>query len=470
MSKTKIIATIGPSSQDKDILRELIKNGMDVARLNLSHASHDFCTDIINKINELNEELNTSVAIMFDTHGPNVRIGKIDGKANLTKGNKIEIHSDEIVGNDQRFSINYPGLINDVKYGNILKVDDGKIELKVIDKELNYIICEVLNDGVISSNKSLNAPSIKLNIPFLSAKDKEDIIFASKMNVDFLALSFVSASDDILDINDLLIELENDHMGIIAKIENENALDEIDEIIKISDGVMVARGDLGVEVPIERVPGIQKKIINKCHAFGKISIVATEMISSMEKSVRPTRAEVSDIANAVLDGTDAVMLSGETTIGNYPVETLSTMDKIISSAEEDINYLDFLSRAMQSETQDITGFISYSVSECASRLKCKTIVIPTLSGYTARKVSHFRPYCPVLALSPDPQVIKSLSLHFGVSGYVIPELKSFDEIIEKSKILAERKFNLGPGDSIIITGGYPLKKVKHTNFMKIEEL
>ncbi|MCI9233543.1 MAG: pyruvate kinase [Bacilli bacterium] len=471
MNKTKIIATIGPASSDEATLKSLITDGMDVIRLNLTHASYDFCTNVIDKIHKLNEELKTHVSIMLDTEGPNVRVGKfVGGKAFLAKGDYIRIYMEELVGDSTKFSVNYKGLLNDVKYNSILKLDDGMIELQVVEKGTNYLLCEVLKEGVLEDNKGLNAPGVKLSMPFLSNKDRNDILYANQMKVDYLALSFVSSAEDVLNVNDILIDLNNDHIGIIAKIENERAVEEIDEIIKVSEGIMIARGDLGVEVPMERVPGIQKSIISKCHNMGKVSIVATELLATMETNTRPTRAEVSDVANAVLDGADAVMLSGETTVGKFPIETLSIMEKIIESAEEDINYLELLDKAMRTEKQDITGMIAYSVAECADRLKCKAIIAPTISGYTARKMSRFRPSCPIIAVSPDMNTVKSLNLHFGVTPIFIEDLSSFDKIISRSKEITKSLMDTTEGDKIIVTGGYPFKEVKHTNFMKIEEL
>lgn len=471
MNKTKIIATIGTASKDKDVLREMIKKGMDVVRLNMSHCDYDFCEDIVSKIDSLNEELGTNVSIMVDTKGPEIRVGKFENdEATFKEGDKIRIYMDDILGDSTKFSINYPNLINEIKYNSVIRVDDGRLELEVLDKGEDFLLCEVMNDATITSGRSFNVPGLKLKRPFLTEKDREDIIFANKIKADFLALSFVNSAEDILTVNDMLIDLENDHIGILAKIENEYALEELDEIIRISDGIIVARGDLGVELPMERLPGIQKNIIAKCHNAGKVSIVATEMLSSMENEIRPTRAEVSDVANAVIDSVDAVMLSGETTIGKYPIETIAMMEKIIASAEMDINYLELLDKAMRTEKQDITGIIANSVTECASRLKASAIVAPTMSGYTAKKMSRFRPVCPIIAVSPNKETVKSLSLHFGVHAYLIDDLNSLDKIIKQSLDITNRVLRTEPGDKVIITGGYPFKNVKHTNFMKIEEL
>lgn len=471
MKKTKIITTIGPASREEEILKGLILNGMNVARINLTHASHDFCKDIIGKIKRLNEMLHTNVSIMLDTKGPDVTVGKFEnGSAYLNTGDKIRIYMNPILGDSTKFSTSYPRLIHDVKVNNTIKINDGLIELTVLDKGEDYLLCEVVVGGFIEDNKGVNVIGIRLNLPFLSKVDEEDIAFAHEMDVDFLALTHVSSAEDVLEINDVLINLGNDHIAIIPKIENERAVDAIDEIIDISDGVMIARGDLGVELPFERIPGIQRTIINKCHRAGKVSIVATEMMASMENAARPTRAEVSDVASAVTDGVDAVMLSGETTIGKYPVQTVDIMSKIIETAEEDVNYYELLDKAMRTEKQDTTGSIAYSVVECAGRLKANSIVTPTMSGYTARKISRFRPSCPILALSPDEKTVKNLTIYYGIYSETIKPIKSFDEMMEKSKTSAKQITNAGTGDRIIITGGYPFKDVKHTNFMKIEDL
>lgn len=471
MKKTKIIATIGPASQTKECLRGLMMSGMNIARINLTHASHDFCRDIITKIRQLNEELGIHVGILLDTKGPDVMVGELEhGKTFLNEGDKIRIYMEPIVGDRTKFSVSYPGFVHDVKTNTTIKINDGRVELLVLEKGYDYLLCQVVIGGEIETNKGVNVIGSKLNIPFLTKTDEDDIRFASEMDVDFLALSLVSSAEDVLEVNDLLINLGNDHIALLPKIEKEGALEELDQIIDLGDGVMIARGDLGVEVPFERVPGIQRTIISKCHMAGKVSIVATEMMTSMENAARPTRAEVSDVASAVTDGVDAVMLAGETTIGRYPIETVDVMSKIIETAEEDVNYYELLDKAMRTEKQDTTGSIAYSVVECAGRLKMNSIVTPTMSGYTARKISRFRPTCPILALSPDDKTVRNLTIYYGVYPIYIKELKTFDEIMEKAKKIARDVTKADSGDRIVITGGYPFKNVKHTNFMKIEDL
>ena len=471
MKKTKVIATIGPVSKDEAVLRALISAGMDVARINMTHSSHEFAEDVIKKIRKIDKELEKNTGILIDLKGPDITVNTFEGgSAYLNTGDKIRIYDDEaLVGDSTKFSVSYNCFVRDVKTGTTIKINDGLLELLVLEKGVDYLLCEVKVGGFIEDHKGVNVINTHLNIPFLSKKDKEDIKFAHDMNADFLALSFVSTYEDVLEANDYLIDLEDDRLSIISKIENEAAIDDLDNIISNSDGIMVARGDLGVELPMERVPGIQKKIINKCHIEGKFCIVATEMMSSMENIIRPTRAEVSDVANAILDGIDVVMLSGETTIGKYPIETLETMIKIIETTEMDVDYYNFLDIAMRTENQDITGTIAYNVVLSADKMKAKLIMAPTVSGYTARKISRFRPSCPIVALSPDEKVIKNLSVYYGVYPVLIGKITSFDKMLEKISETAT-KYNLKTNDRYLITGGYPFNGVKNTNFMKIEEI
>lgn len=471
MNKTKTIVSIGPASKDIEIIRKLINNGADVIRLNLSHADHEFCKEIVDKVNIVNKELGKFTSIMFDINGPSVRIGKISSShAFLQKNDLVRVYMKDLVGDSTKFSVNYNNLINDLSLGSIIKISNGNVEIEVEDKDDECLICRVLKEGIISSHDSLNVPSTRLNIPFLNKKDKEDIRFACEMNIDYLAISFVSTIEDVLEINDLLIELENDHIAIISKIENEQALDNLDDILSVSEGIMIARGDLGVEIPIERIPGIQKMVISKCHLEGKISIVAAEMLTSMENTLTPTRAEISDIANAVLDGCDAVMLSDETTIGKYPVETLSVMERVICESEYGIDYLGMMDKASRTENNDITGILAHSVIDGSNRIKASAIITPTNTGYTAKKMSRFRPPCPIIAVSPNIDTVKSLNLYYGVEPVLVKEFDSLDRMIKESRAIAIDLLKLVEKDKIIITGGYPFKDSKHTNFMKIEEL
>ncbi len=470
MNKTKVIATVGPATSSKEMLRKLIKNGVDVIRINTSHANLEFCEEIIKKVDEINKELTLNVAIMLDLKGPLIRTGKfLNDKAFYKKGEKIRIYNTPVLGDNTKFCVDYNEL-TEIRVNQIIKANDGHVEFIVESRGEDYLVCEVLKEGILSNYKSINIPDFKIKKDFLSKEDRETVIFAANHDVDFLALSFVRSTDDVLDISDLLINLGNDHIGIISKIENAWALDDIDKIIKVSDGIMIARGDLGVELPVEKIPGIQKKVIKKCHIEGKISIVATELLSNMTESNYPTRAEVSDVANAILDGADAVMLSGETTIGKYPLETLQTMERIIKSAELDIDYEQLAEIAYKSEEKSTTGSIAYAAANCGSSLNCKAIFTPTNSGFTARKISRFRPSCPIIAISPNEKTVKSLALNFGVCAYHINELKTMDSIIEKSKKYSIAVLNLTKGDKILITGGYPFKKVKYTNFMQIDEI
>ena len=472
MEKTKIIATYGPSCQDKETLKELVKNGLDVLRINMSYTSREECLDIIEEVKKINEELGTYISIMLDTKGNNVVIDRLQGgEAELKTNSKIRIYRDRLVGDSTKFTTSYKNFVKETRVGSILKTNDGLLELEVIDKKDDYLLCLVNSGGIIKEGRKIIATNVTYGLPFLTPDDYDNIVFAAQNeDIDYIALSSVRTREDVLIVNDILIENNNDHIQLISKIETREALDELDDIINLSDGTMVARGDLGVEIPIERVPSVQKMIINKCHAAGKISIVATEMMASMTNEIRPTRAEVSDVANAVLDGADAVMLSGETTVGKYPVETLTMMAKIISSTEASIDYLGFLDKAYRTEKDNVTGLIAYSVADAAIRLKAKVIVTPTISGMTARKISRFRPNCLILAASPDLKTIKSLNLNFGVVPIYLDELNSLDKIMTKVVELAKKRFNLEPDDKIIITGSYPFKEHTETNFMQITSI
>lgn len=470
MNKTNIVVTVGPSSNTKEVLKELILGGTSVIRINLNYCDHDFCKDVVSKIRDIDTELGTVTSIMFDTVGPDIKTGSFSGgKAFFTEETKIRVYNNNILGDETKLFIDYFDLVDGIPNGTVIKLNNGRVVLEVIDRGPDYLLCEVIIGGEVINNSSVYF-DCDIRLPFLSDRDKEDIIFADSLGVDFLALSLVGSSEDVLDVNDLLIELGNDHMSIISKIEKESTVNDIDEIIRVSDGVMVTRGDLGVSIPIERIPGIQKMVINKCHFSNKISIVATEVMASMQDSLVPTRAEVSDVANAVIDGVDAIVLSLETMNGHHPIEAFNMLKKIIVTTECDIDYYDLMDRAVRSDVGDITGSLAYSVCDLANRLSCKAIVAPTITGYTARKMSRFRPKCSIIALSPDINTVKSLKLHFGVYPILIKELKTLDDSVSKSREIAVKYFELDVGDNIIVTGGYPFSKTKHTNFIKIEEI
>lgn len=468
INKTKVISTIGPVTMEKEQIKKLMINGTDVIRVNMSHADYNFCRNVVEHVNELNKELNLSIALLMDLCGPEVRIGEfVNGQAFFRKGDRVRVYMDDVIGDNTKFSVSYPNLLQEITYNNIISIKNGSMLMEVIEILQDFFVCEVLNDATIESNQNLAVQGVKLKLPYLTSKDETNIAIANKLGFDFISIPFVECLEHVLAVNDILINLHNEHIGIISKIETEEGVNNIDEILRVSDGVMVARGDLGVSVSIERVPGIQKKIIKKCHTAGKVSIVSTELMSSMEQMARPTRAEVSDVANAVLDGTDAIMLSGETTIGKYPIETLKIVEKIINSAEKDIDYVDYLNDTI---SNDITNIIAQNVTNAALKLKCCAVIAPTNSGYTARMMSRYRPVCPIIAVSPNENTVKSLQLHFAVTPVLIEDLKSFDKIMDLSKKITFKLISTKPGDKIIITGGYPFNDVKYTNFMKIEEL
>lgn len=468
MKKTKIVCTIGPSSCTTEVLRNLIEEGMDVARFNLSHATHSFCHETIEKIKNLEHEYNKVIGILFDTAGPVLRLGMLENNhIFLKKDTEVKITSRNIVGTDKEFSIDYPNLLHDVKLGSNILLNDGKVILQVFAKEGDTLLCDVVDEGFIYSNRTVHIPGISYSLDYLSSKDKEDIAFAIKEHVDFLALSYVRTHLDVLDVTDLLIELEDEHIQLISKIENNDAVNNLNEILSVSDGVMVARGDLGVEIPMEKLPGVQKQILTAAKLNNKVGIVATELLATMENDNQPTRAEVSDVYNAVIDGADAVMLSGETTIGNFPAETVAMMNKIVSSAEEDMDYYSLIEEAMSSESQDITTTIAYSVVDSAVRLKSKAIAASTNTGYTAKKISRFRPICPIIATSPDKDTVRSLTLNFGIYPVLVHELDSTDAIVSSCKDEVRKIIDVERGDTIIITGGFPIS-YNNTNFLKIE--
>ena len=466
MKKTKIICSIGPATNTKEVFKNLALAGMNVARVNFSHATIEERETVRDLVKWINEEEKLNIGLLYDTKGPEFRSGEaVEEGINLIEGNTIRVVKESVIGNDERFSVNHPEALDGLNVGSIIQLENGLMKIEVISKEDDGVTCKVLNGGILKSRKSLFVPGVKLDIPFISEVDKEDIIYACKNNGDFLALSFVSTKEDVLEARKIIDE-QKSNMKIIAKIESKTGIDNLDDILSVSDGVMVARGDLGEEVPISLLPVYQKLIVRKAREHGKFCIVATEMLESMKKNSRPTRAEVTDVANAVLDGTDAVMLSGETTVGAYPVETVKYMASIASDAEEhSATHFGYLGKIGRTEC------IAKSAVDMTSYVDVKAIVAEAISGYSTRMLSNFRPNCPILACCTTPEVARSLALNYGVYTSIVPLMDDTDELVELVKEKAIDYFNLENGDKIIITGGLPaINNVRLTNFMKIEEI
>ncbi len=468
MKKTKIIATVGPSSFSSEIIEQMVKEGADVIRINLSHADFKFCDEIINKVRKIEKDLNKPIGIMLDTTGPSIRLDKlIEEKVLLNKDKELKIFNYHVICNNTQLSFNNPEVVDNLMINDILLLSDAEVELEVIDKENDYVVCRVNKGGEIHSRQSVHIKEKSFNLPFLNDTDIEGIMYGIKNNIDFLALSNVRDEQDVLEVVDMLIENDNNHCEIIAKIENARAIENLDEIAKVSDGLMVARGDLGIEMSIEKLPLYQKNILEKAREYEKIGIVATDLLMSMENSISPSRAEVSDVYNAIVSKCDAVLLSGETTIGNYPVETVSAMTRIIESAEEDFDYLDNLQETLRSTKQNITSSIAYSVVDSSLRLNASCVIANTNSGYTAKLISHFHPKCPIIGLSPSINAIRSLTLVYGVIPILSEECKTTDSIVKMCLKEATKKLELENDNIVIITGGFPISN-KNTNFMKIE--
>lgn len=468
MKKTKIICSIGPASADPNIMSQMVENGMNVARINFSHATLEEKENVVASVKKVREMTNKTVAILYDTKGPEFRNGMLENdEINLIEGNTIRVIKENIVGNSERFSVNHPNAIDSLEVGNVILLENGLMRIEVISKESDGVTCKIINGGILGNKKSLSVPGVKLDIPFISEQDKEDIIYACEHEGDFIALSFVSTKEDIFEARKLVESCNRSDIKLISKIESTTGIDNLDAIIKESDGVMVARGDLGVEAPMEELPYLQKLIIKKCREQGKFCIVATEMLESMKKNARPTRAEVSDISNAVMNGTDAVMLSGETTMGKFPIETVKFMADICESTEK---YLDY-SININNVNKDITGAIATSVVETANLLDAKLIVAATMSGTTAKVISNLRPKSLILATCPTDSVARSLILNWAVYPVVTGIYASTDEIVLDARNKASKFTKIEENDILVITGGFPNNtEVKNTNFMKIEKI
>ncbi|HHU80030.1 MAG: pyruvate kinase [Bacilli bacterium] len=471
LRNTKIVCTIGPASEDEATFRQLIKAGMNVMRLNFSHGDHEEHYKRILTARKLNEELGTNIAVMLDTRGPEIRTHKFEfGGTTLTKGSIVRIAMSEVLGNAQKFSVTHSDLINDVNIGGKILVDDGNVTLNIIEKDFENqeIVCVVQNDAYIKDRRGINVPGVNLTLDFISERDRADIEFGCDVNVDFIAASFVRRPQDVLDLRELLKSKGKEHIKIVAKIENHEGVNNLEEIIKVADGIMVARGDLGVEVPLTEVPIIQTEIIRKCHMYGKFVITATQMLESMHRNPRPTRAEVSDVANAVLEGSDAIMLSGETANGKYPIEAVQTMDGIARRMEKAINHREMINLAMTYRDQEITKMIGYCVADAALQLNTAAIICPTSTGYTARSISQYRPVAPIIALCPTSQVSRGLALNWGVHPITHKLKSSTDLVISEAVDVTKERYDLLKGEVVIITAGTPLNTSKSTNMMKIE--
>lgn len=466
MKKTKIVCSIGPATNKKEVFRKLVHAGMNVARVNFSHATIEERETVRDLVAWINEEENHNIGLLYDTKGPEFRSGEaIEEGIELIPGNTIRVIKENVIGNNARFSVNHPEALDSLEIGSNIQLENGLMKIEVISKEDDGVTCKVINGGILKSKKSLFVPGVKLDIPFISEVDKEDIIYACENNGDFLALSFVSTKEDVLEARKIINE-QKSNMKIVSKIESKTGIDNLDEILSVSDGVMVARGDLGEEVPISLLPVYQKLIIRKAREHGKFCIVATEMLESMKKNSRPTRAEVTDVANAVLDGTDAVMLSGETTVGAYPVETVQFMASIANDAEEHSeNHFGYLGKIGRTEC------IARSAVDLTKYVDVKAIVAEAISGYSTRMISNFRPNCPILATCTTKEVARSLALNYGVYTTLVPLMDDTDELVELVKEKAIDYFKLEAEEKIIITGGLPaINNVRLTNFLKIEEI
>jgi len=467
MRKTKIVCTIGPVTESEEMIEKLIRAGMNVARLNFSHGDHAEHKRRIDCVKRIREKLNIPVAIMLDTKGPEVRLGYFkDGKAELEKGRKFTLTIRDIQGDDTQCSITYKELPGEVSAGTRILIADGVIELKVLDKNSTDVICEVVNGGILSDRKNVNIPGATSKLPAITEKDIADLVFGIENGVDFVAASFIRKATDVLEIRKVLEQNGGKHIQIIAKIENQEGIDNLDDILRICDGVMVARGDLGVEIPTEEIPMIQKLIIKRANEVGKPVITATQMLDSMIRNPRPTRAEVTDVANSIIDGTDAIMLSGETAAGKYPIEAVDTMSSIAERTEMELDYGKSLHSFSGSKITVATA-ISHSSCTTAFELQAAAIITPTHSGSTARMVSKFRPKAPIIAATSDSRVMRNLCLSFGVYPVSVPQSDITDEIIELSVNAAVAAEYVKSGDLVVITAGIPSGVAGTTNLIKV---
>ena len=457
MRSTKIICTMGPNTDKKTVMKSLVKNGMNVARFNFSHGDHEEQRERMNLLKNVREELDRPVAILLDTKGPEIRTGLLEGgkKVTLKEGSEFILYTEEMTGNAAGCCVTYPGLAKDVKAGDRILIDDGLIELKVKQIKSGNIVCHVENGGELGERKGVNVPNVKVKLPAVTEKDIDDILFGIQQDIDFIAASFIRSAKGVKEIRKILKENHAEHISIIAKIENAEGVENIDEIIEASDGIMVARGDLGVEIPAQEVPHIQKMIIKKCNERYVPVITATQMLDSMIRNPRPTRAEVADVANAIYDGTDAVMLSGETAAGKYPIEALKMMNEIAENTEQYVDYEKYIHHRTMYEQSKISSAIGIASVRTARNIGAACIVTPTMSGKTARLISNFRPSMPIYAVTPNEMVQHKMQLYWGViplKGYI---KDTTENIIINAMETIKRKRLVRKGQTVVITAGDP---------------
>ncbi|NLZ93590.1 MAG: pyruvate kinase, partial [Firmicutes bacterium] len=467
MRRTKIVCTLGPATTEVSVLQALIEAGMNVARFNFSHGTHAEHAAMITAIRQAARAAGKSIALLLDTKGPEIRIGSFaGGEVLLQEGETFTLTTNDIMGDQQQVSVNYPGITDDIKPGMQILLDDGLIALEAQHVTEDAIQCRILSGGVLCSHKGVNLPDARVQLPALSAKDREDIVFAVNYDFDFIAASFIRKADDVLAIRAVLEEFHSD-IQIIAKIENREGVDNIDKILAAADGIMVARGDLGVEVPTEEVPLIQKMIIRKCNTVGKPVITATQMLDSMIRNPLPTRAEASDVANAIFDGTDAVMLSGETAIGKYPVESVRTMARIAERTEKALEYEKMMEKFEPPQERSVTDAIAYATCHAAQELEVAAIITSTQSGFTARNVSKYKPKAQIIAVTPSKKVARRLNLTWGVAPLLSKPTTTTDEMFSSAIETALDNQYIKNGDLVIITAGVPVGVSGTTNLLRI---
>ncbi len=469
MRKTKIICTLGPACDNAEIIEKLILGGMNAARFNFSHGTHETQLATLTRFKRVRDTLGLPVATMLDTKGPEIRIKTFtNGSVILRHGGKFTLTTEDIAGSDEIVSVTYDDLHQELSPGCHILIDDGLIELVVDKIEGHNICCTVLTGGELSNNKSINIPGTKIDLPSITDKDKADIKFAAENDFDFISASFIRKAQDILDIREVLSEYKAENIRIIAKIENREGVDNLEEIIDAADGIMVARGDLGVEIPAYEVPVLQKRMIKKAVLKGKLVITATQMLDSMIRNPRPTRAEVSDVANAVFDGTSCVMLSGETASGKYPLEALQTMVETVNAAEQDCDYWSIFRNCEFPPYGSISDAISHSSCTTAMDLKAKAILTATKRGYTARMISRFRPGCTIAAFATDDSVCRQLALDWGIQPYLSGSVDSTDRLFYLCAESARKEGLVNSGDIVVITAGVPIGRSGTTNLVKVQ--